>query len=93
MIKTFYAKEPGRYVQIERDVIFYPGVDHQLENAITGYKMVVDMDTMTYDSFITEECSPVWAQRKRGKAIDDVAAFWREVSEGHLVEKAAQEQP
>jgi hypothetical protein len=84
MKKTFHAKEPGRYVSIEYDVILRPDESHKIKNAVTGYKMIVDMDTGQYDSFITEIKAPDWHPHSVQKQLKSWDEFWVEVNAGHL---------
>lgn len=87
MIKTFTAKEPGRYVIIQRNLTMIPGVPHNIENEVTGYKMVIDTESGYYDSFIREG-GDAWIPYSENRKVPNMEEFWREVGKGHLVEDA-----
>ena len=89
MERTFYAAEPGRYVQIDRSVVITTGGDCEIKNAVTGYKMSVNLEAKTYDSFITGTPSPAWRPYSTAKKISSMDGLWREVGNGHLVEREA----
>ena len=84
--KTFEAKDPARYVQIlTPDAFPSSGGGAELHNTVVGYRMVVDFQSLTYDSFIAHETAPNdWIAHRTGKPFTP-ETFWREVQEGHLV--------
>ena len=84
--RTFQAKDPARYVQIlTPDAFPSSGGAAELHNTVVGYRMVVDFQSLTYDSFIAHQAAPnAWAPHRTGKPFTP-ETFWREVGEGHLV--------
>lgn len=87
MSVTFYAKEPGRYVQIQENFLALSGTRHKIENCVTGYKMVIDLEKSIYDSFITKKGSPVWLPHSTNRKVQNMSDFWHEVAQGHLYEE------
>ncbi len=93
---TYYATNPRRYVQEalsssgpalnpdDRIEIRHPdGSVEMFANIVTGYKMVINEDGKTYDSFVQKQGRPEWIAKSGRRAIDR-DALQSEVDAGHL---------
>lgn len=91
MIRIFKAKDPSKYVQIQRNFTMSPEATHAMKSSVTDYKLHINVDSRRYNSFIKENGGK-W-QPYSISNVADMDAFWDEVADGHLIENTQEHKP
>lgn len=93
-MKIYHAVQPGRYLKnlvpangaaADAVIIDPEGVQHPYRNQITGYKVVVNEDDMTYQTFLAKD-DGAWQERRPLGPLSEatLTEIKSEVAHGHL---------